>query len=312
MRSGPKESPDAISNSLILDPIKDKGLFDKAKRILTKCGTDKNVGELTKLEKTKGGFYRAHYSIYGSGRDISLLDLDFPFAQEDMRAVLDQYRGRYDLQMFLSLGPGQFDYPKKENGDPREETRIFFVVDNAFGLVDDREVKRERALFELNYYIPSHKIREERPDRTYIYNGLPYDAVENTFDVVQMVNVLSEPKGSIFQEHRSGEIGSYMRMVKPGVGELFIFNSNTPSSYPLDQVEREVQELGCSIDIFFHSPEGEHVRHDEESKVIPKELIQKLQREYHVDPVHWQHGHHEGSYAAVIRKPQKLDSSERS
>ncbi|MBI2612280.1 hypothetical protein HYW59_00475 [Candidatus Kaiserbacteria bacterium] len=306
MKSGPGDAPKAVANTLTLDPIKDKELFDKAERILTHCGVYRNTGPITKLEKTRDGFYRAHYTIYGSNNETSLLDLDFPFAQEDFETLLRRIETKKDIQIFLSLGAGQFDYPKKENEDPQEANRAFFVVDKAYGFVEDTEVKKERPLLELDWYITSRNVRSEKPERTYFYNGLPYDAAKNSFDIVQMINLLSEPKGSIFQEHRAGEIYGYVKLIKPITGELFIFNANTPDAYPLRQVKKEVEKLGGSIEILIDLSDG--------GLITDQQLVQRLRQHYHVNPIHFEDpltdGPQEmdaGTYAVIIRKPKESE-----
>lgn len=284
-----------------MDPIKDRELFDKASRILTHCGVYGNTGPITKLQKTAGGFYRASYTIYGSNEATSLLDLDFPFAKEDSEVLLKKLKGEKDVQVFLSLGPGKFDYPKKENEDPQETKRAFIVVDEAYGLAKDTEMEEERFLLQIKWYCTSRDIRSEKPERTYIYNGLSRDAAKDSFDVIQMINVLSEPKGSIFQAHRRGEIPNYVNMIKPVTGELFIFNTDTPDSYPLKQVEKEVDEFGYSMEVLVDLPNG--------GMINDAGLIRKLQENYHVNPIHIVdpfRGPKEmdaGTYAVIIRKP---------
>ena len=132
MKSGPGDAPTTVVNTLTLDPIKHKELFDKAERIITHCGSYRNTGPITKLEKTKDGLYRAYYTKYGQNSATSLLDLDFPFAREDFETQLKAVSSQKDTQTFLSLGPGPFDYPKRTNADPEEMNRAFFVFDEAY------------------------------------------------------------------------------------------------------------------------------------------------------------------------------------
>src|SRR3989338_100193 len=81
-----------------LDPIKDKEQFEKARYILALGTPPSNRVAIHSLQQTAEGYYRAGYSEVRPGRtensapidDTALLDLNFPFAKEDVKTLIDR------------------------------------------------------------------------------------------------------------------------------------------------------------------------------------------------------------------------------
>ena len=296
-----------------LDPIKDKEEFEKARYILAHGAPPSNRVAIHSLQKTAEGYYRASYSevppwmTEGSTPidDTALLDLNFPFAKEDVKTLIDRYRHQPDLELFLSFGPGEQDYPRTHDNDPREGARVFIVVDQAFGRAWDRH-KEQGTLLSRNWnHVTSKDVRHERPKRTCLFNSLPFDTARDAFDTVQAVNVISEPR--IFS-NPPDQIESLASVIKPGTGTLFLCETSTSDAYPLKRVKREVEQLGYSMEVLFHVPEPpDEVPEDQKprlSEVLPEVLVRKLQSEYHVYPAHFPNS--TGGYAVVIHKPVTL------
>ena len=293
-----------------LDPIKDKEQFEKARYILALGTPPSNRVAIHSLQQTAEGYYRAGYSEVRPGRtensapidDTALLDLNFPFAKEDVKTLIDRYSHQPDLELFLSFGPGELDYPRTTDNDPREGARVFIVVDEAFGRARDKDKEQSVPLSIFNHHLTSRNVRHEKPQRTYLFNGLPFDTVRNAFDITQAINVISEPR--IFSDPPN-HIESLASVIKPGTGKLFLCETSTSDAYPLKRVKREVEQLGYSMEVLFHVPEPpDEVPEDQKprlSEVLPEALIQKLQSEYHVNPAHFPNS--TGGYAVEIHKP---------
>ena len=293
-----------------LDPIKDKEQFEKARYILAHGAPPSNRVTIHKLQKTAEGYYHASYSEVPPWMtensspidDTVLLDLDFPFAKEDVKTVIDRYSHQPGLELFLSFGPGEQDYPRTRDNDPREGARVFIVVDEAFGRAWDRHKEQDTLLSRHWNHVTSRDVRHERPQRTYLFNGLPFDAVRNAFDIMQAVNVISEPR--IFSDPPD-QIKSLASVIKPGTGTLFLCETSTSDAYPLKRVKREVEQLGYSMEVLFEVPEPpDNIPEDKKpklSEVLPEALIRKLRSEYHVNPAHFPNS--TGGYAVEIHKP---------
>lgn len=314
MKAEPGGTFSAIPTVRALDPIKDKELFDKALRFVSKGNTESGRVQITKLETAKGGFYRAYYlerkpwmtKESDPSKETALLDLEFPLSEESMVTLVARCREEAGAQLFLSFGPGIYDYPKRSDLDPKEGGRIFFVVDEGYGFVmGDQEKEREsRDVFSRTHYISSKKLDEPLPEKSYLFNGMSWGpGNEDAFDIVQAANVISEPRK--FGD-APDQIGSFVKMIKPRTGELFLLETSTPSAYSLKRVQREVADLGCSIEVLFfaENPETEEQREAGQG-VISEDLIARLKRDYHISDSHFYSEIEKGSYAAIIRKPEK-------
>jgi len=298
-----------MSAARSIDPIKDRKLFDKAGYILARGG-DLGRVQVSKLQRTEKGYYRADYSdaqVTVNGvpmRDTALVDLGFPFSEEDVLTLIHRYRNEPGLELFLSFGPGRADIPKSDDHDPQENARAFFVVDQAFGHVRGED-KTQDAL-RIEHHVTASEVPDELPQRTFFFNYLPIDEVQDMFDIVQVADVISEPRGGIYSKRR-GEVSRFVGMIKPETGRLLILNTYSSSVYPIERVKEEAEKIGCTVEILFNVTE----RAEDASKldkVLPQDIMQQLESGYHIGRGHFAVS--SDGYAVIIRKPSKSGSQE--
>ncbi len=259
--------------------------------------------QVTKIKKQTDGYYAVTYKQhpkYGPKRTVSL-DLDFPLAQENIATIVARYQ-KAGRQLFLSVGADTNDYPKIENADPSESRRAFFVSDKGYGIVANRE---NFALF--HDATPKEHFHSKMPHETFLFNGLDAEypkLAEDTFDTIQLVNILSDPSSIGLRLHE------LIRTLKRGSGEMVIVNTNTPDVFPLEALQKVATSEKCSLEIIFHRNErGKGDSESETKYMIPEEIVERMQQDYHISPQQFtdNSSREAGCYAAIIRKPAKTN-----
>lgn len=221
-----------------------------------------------------------------SDERTAVLDLDFPFATDDIESVVHRYAVRGDRELFLSIGPGSHDYPTEQAESKRSGTkRAFIVSDPAFGIAPLQANLDALELPSHSYGITSDQLHD-LPEESYLYRALDYSTLpDDSIDTLQIVNVLSDPNVlGLDATH-------LVRILKPETGELVIVTTNTPENFTLDDLRRITRYLGCSIEVFYEA--------GTDGDAVPQDKLRELKVRYHVGPSPMR----PGSYIAILRKP---------
>ncbi len=258
---------------------------------------------ISKITKTKDGyrvrFHSTQHTILGEqGTDRSaVLDLAFPVEVRPISDLIEHYQ-KANRELFLGIGSGVRDYPKKENADPKESQRAFFAHDVSYGIAP-HEGNFAGLSLPKRYATPSKMLRAPCPESTHFFNALDYRAVANdTFDTIQMVNVLTDRYAKTTPTQEA------LRMLKPDTGEFVIMNELGPESHSIFQCQFVIQSYGGIIqEVVFHTAAGE-VRDElgNAKRVVPEETIARLQRDYHISPSHFAEPLASGSYCVIVKK----------
>lgn len=274
-------------------------LQKKATYILSVFEDHPKLGAITKRED---GFYDVEFEedVFGTTtKSMAVLDLNFPFTEEGISSVVAKYTKRPDRELFLSIGPGNVDYPKKYTDDKNVGTkRAFVITDTAYGIARVEENLNSLRLPSQSYCIGSDEI-QGLPDESYLYNKIDYSGLPgDSFDTIQIANTLSDPNA--YGIHLS----DLVRVLKSGTGELVVITTNTPENYTLQDLKQDAGELNCQVDVLYglekDSTYTDRLENDR-GKAIPKQLRNILREKYHATfgflaP---------GSYVAIVRKNKK-------
>ena len=229
-----------------LDPIGNKVLFEKAQYILNPRKPPHQI-QIKNIRKTNEGYYRVNFTdsqVITNGqpqKDTALLDLNFPFSVEDMGSLIKRCRNEPGVELFLSFGPGSSDYPKKNDLDAKEDKRAFFVVDEAFGRVWNTQEEASQR----RHHVKTSDLKN-MPERTFLFNKYTEEA-KGAFDVIQAVNVISEPPTS----PTIGRVGIFIELLAPG-GKWLMAEIYSPDASPLSHGKSVAVKLGGTVDAPFH------------------------------------------------------------
>ena len=260
---------------------------------------------IRRMRKTKEGFYRVAFenkrsqNIMGEGmrERTAVLDLTFPIEVKPIAEVIEMCQ-KDERNMFLGIGSGLRDYPKKSNADPKESQRAFLVSDISYGLAPHDENFANFAL-PSRYMTPTSSLKEPWPERTHFFNALDYRAIpNNVFDTIQMVNVLTDPNVL------TTPLAEGLRMLKPDTGEFVIMNELGPQSHSIFHTSFMIQSYGGIIgEVIFHARKEEtHEQVGSDYSVVSQQIIDRLQKTYHISPQHFTNGLAEGSYCVIAKK----------
>ncbi len=184
----------------------------KAENILSAHLRSEEAKSIFKIERRDDGFYDVGFYHIWDGREsaeIAVLDLDFPFASEDVSTILSKCSQRADREIFLSIGPGSIDLPSKRHEDKRTGLkRIFIISDPGFGIARRKENLLDHnqhglALKGISYCIESTDVRD-LPEESHLFGRLDLDAIpEDSIDTIQVSNVLSDLWTSVLRQPSS-------------------------------------------------------------------------------------------------------------
>ena len=213
---------------------------------------------LSRIQKIKDG-YRVKFRLgedalsrQSAPERTAVLDLAFPIEVRPIAEVIEQHQ-KAGRELFLGIGAGVSDYPKKINMDPKESRRAFFASDISYGLMPHEDNFASLAL-PKRYMMSSKMLREPWPASTHFLNAFDYRAMPNdAFDTIQMVNVLTDPKVT------KTPMQEALRMLKPDTGEFVIMNElGRPESHSLFQSNFMLKAYGGIIqEVIFYVPKEE-------------------------------------------------------
>lgn len=267
---------------------------------------------IEKIRKTRDGYHSVTFkdlrSLATEGEAIrertAVLDLAFPLEVRPINTLIEQHGDKEHRQLFLAIGAGVRDYPKKENQDPHESQRAFFATDLAYGIAPREENFQALGGLPQRYAIPSSMMRHEWPEATHFFNALDYRSIpDDSFDVIQIANVLTDPRLA------NVSYGEIMRVLKSGIGELVILNERGIQAHSIHHTTFMAEAYGGSVhEIVFnatHAEPEEAEMFEQGLSVVTKEKAKRLQKNYHIAQDHVAHGLDEGAYCVIIKKHQK-------
>lgn len=282
--------------------------FQRARQILAGAlfKPKENINVLG-TRRLKSGYYRVTFQDLRADADTmfdktAVLDLTFPIETNPIDQVIRQYQAE-GRELFLALGAGVRDYPKKENLDPNESKRAFFATDISYGIAPHED---NYAMLDLplRYSTPANMLEKAWPDHTHFFNATDHSVIpDDTFDTIQMCNVLSDPR------LRVSPLQDAVRALKRETGELLVMNRLSPLQHSPYQLQFMLSAYGAIIDkVIFHAlnaePKESHMYENGLSVVTPA-VLEWLQHNFHVSPEHLTNGLSEGTYCVIIRKSDK-------
>ncbi len=261
--------------------------------------------------RAKDGYHRVKFqnlgpSMLGAHEGLertAVLDLSFPIELRPISELIQHYKHEEPRELFLGIGAGLRDYPKKEDMDPKESQRAFFATDVAYGVAPVEENYEVLGLPQSQRYrMPSKILRSPWPPATHFFSALNYADIPNdTFDVIQMANVLTDP-----QLPRT-PLEQALRVLKPDTGEFAILNEFGPLKFSPHHLALMASAYGGIIDeIVFYAKKGETKEmYENGTSVISKDIVSRLKQNYHLSPEHLINGLPEGAYCVIVKKSDK-------
>lgn len=272
--------------------------------------TSKEQVNVLSTRKLKSGYYRVTFQDLRPGSEkmfdkSAVLDLTFPLETRPIDQIIREHQAE-GRELFLALGAGVRDYPKKENGDPNESKRAFFATDISYGIAP-HEDNFAMLNLPMRYSTPASMMEKAWPEPTHFFNTIDDDAIpDDTFDTIQMCNVLSDPK---LRTLPFSPLKNALRILKRDTGEFLIMNRLLPLEHSPYHLKLMLSTYGGIIDeVVFHALKAEPKEKQMYKKgmsVVSAEIVARLERDYHVSPEHLVNGLSEGAYCVIVKKSDR-------
>src|SRR3989338_5844248 len=272
--------------------------------------TSKEHVNVLGTHKLKSGYYRIRFQDLRQGSEkmldkTAVLDLTFPLETKPVDQVIRQHQAE-GRELFLALGAGVRDYPKKENGDPNESKRAYFATDISYGIAPHEDNFATLNL-PVRYSTPASMLEKAWPEPTHFFNTIDDGAIpDDTFDTIQMCNVLSDPK---LRTLPFSPLKNALRILKRDTGEVLIMNRLLPLEHSPHHLQLMLSAYGGIIDeVVFHALRAEPKEaqmYKRVLSVVSAEDVARLERDYHVSPEHLVNGLSEGAYCVIVKKSDK-------
>lgn len=239
--------------------------------------------KITKVEeKSDTSDAEVTYIIRGTRKACTaLLDVTFPFAEKSVNEYIQEAQAS-DKPISLIFGPGYYTSTVLRNQNPKE---TYIITDMGFWLSE----KGNRHLTTSTRLAQKDVLSKWTPHapNCHFFNRLNLPSItENSFDMIQLVNVLSDPSVE------SDILPQITRLLKSETGKLFIAHTNTAAMYSLSRLQWYANQNNCDLEILWEWTE-EYPR-------IPSDVVAQVKQEYFFEQL-TNYGGMDG-FIAVLRK----------